>query len=108
MSRPNRSTSRVLQVRLSPEEMEALERIAKRRKVPVSTVAREQLLGLIAEEAASASDLHSSAMLFTVNSLVALSSHLQEMVTHTLESSTTVVDMSFPPALDVAEANRPN
>lgn len=42
--------SKVLQVRLSPEELEALERIASRRELPVSTIAREQLLTLLGEE----------------------------------------------------------
>lgn len=47
VSRPNRARSKVLQVRLNPEELEAVERIAQRRGLPVSTVAREQLLRLI-------------------------------------------------------------
>ncbi len=42
--------SKVLQVRLNPEELESLERIARRRELPVSTIAREQLLRLIAED----------------------------------------------------------
>lgn len=42
--------SKVLQVRLNPEELESLERIAQRRELPVSTIAREQLLRLIAED----------------------------------------------------------
>jgi uncharacterized protein YbaP (TraB family) len=45
--------SKVLQVRLNPEELEALERIAARRQLPVSTIAREQLLKLIAERPVS-------------------------------------------------------
>lgn len=47
VSRPNRARSRVLQVRLNPEEYDALERIAESRELPVSTIAREQLLRLI-------------------------------------------------------------
>lgn len=54
VSRPNRARSRVLQVRLNPEEMEAVEAIAARRGVPVSTVAREQLLQLIEQDRQSA------------------------------------------------------
>lgn len=42
--------SKVLQVRLNPEELDALERIARRRELPTSTIAREQLLRLIAED----------------------------------------------------------
>jgi hypothetical protein len=42
--------SKVLQVRLNPEELESLERIARSRELPVSTIAREQLLRLIAED----------------------------------------------------------
>lgn len=45
--------SKVLQVRLNPDEMAALEAIADRRELPVSTVAREQLLRLIAADAAA-------------------------------------------------------
>ncbi|MBP2454829.1 hypothetical protein [Mycolicibacterium lutetiense] len=46
-SRPNRARSKVLQVRLNPDEMESLEMIAYVRHQPVSTVAREELLSLI-------------------------------------------------------------
>ena len=46
VSRPNQTRSKVLQVRLSPAEFEAIERIAQRRGLPSSTVAREQLLAL--------------------------------------------------------------
>jgi hypothetical protein len=42
--------SRVLQVRLNPDEYAAIERIAERRGLPASTVAREELLKLVAEE----------------------------------------------------------
>jgi hypothetical protein len=42
--------SKVLQVRLNPDEFAAIERIAATRKLPASTVARELLLRLIAEE----------------------------------------------------------
>jgi hypothetical protein len=45
--------SKVLQVRLNPDEMAALEAIADRRELPVSTVAREQLLRLIAADPAA-------------------------------------------------------
>ncbi|WP_235848262.1 hypothetical protein [Mycolicibacterium holsaticum] len=50
VSRPNLARSKVLQVRLNPEEYEAIERIAERRGLPASTVARERLLVMIAEE----------------------------------------------------------
>jgi hypothetical protein len=49
VSRPNLARSKVLQVRLNPEEFDALEAIAARRELPVSTIARAQLLKLIAE-----------------------------------------------------------
>jgi hypothetical protein len=42
--------SKVLQVRLNEDEYAAIERIAAQRDLPVSTVARERLLTLIAEE----------------------------------------------------------
>ena len=41
----------VLPVRLDDVELAALERIAAERELPVSTVAREQLLRLIADDA---------------------------------------------------------
>ncbi|WNG80176.1 hypothetical protein C6A86_018190 [Mycobacterium sp. ITM-2016-00316] len=47
VSRPGRGRSKVLQVRLSPDEFEALEGIAAGRDLPVSTIAREHLLSLI-------------------------------------------------------------
>lgn len=52
VSQPGRARSKVLQVRLNPEELAALERIAERRELPVSAVARAQLLRLIADEKA--------------------------------------------------------
>lgn len=42
--------SKVLQVRLNEDEFAAIERIAARRELPASTVAREQLLKLIAAD----------------------------------------------------------
>lgn len=56
VSRPGRARSRVLQVRLNPEEMAALEAVAVRRGLPVSTVAREQILQLAEEDAAAKAD----------------------------------------------------
>ncbi|ULP45937.1 ribbon-helix-helix domain-containing protein [Mycolicibacter virginiensis] len=53
VSRPGRARSKVLQVRLNPDEFDALEEIAERRGLPVSTVAREQLLRLIAADEAA-------------------------------------------------------
>jgi hypothetical protein len=50
VSRPGRVRSKVLQIRLNPEEMAAVEAVAERRGLPVSTVAREQLLRLVQEE----------------------------------------------------------
>lgn len=49
LSRPNRARSKVMQVRLTPDEFEAIERIAEQRGLPPSAVARAQLLKLIAE-----------------------------------------------------------
>ncbi|MBF4194550.1 ribbon-helix-helix domain-containing protein [Mycolicibacterium phlei] len=49
-SRPGHARSKVLQVRLNPEEYDALEAIARRRNLPVSTVARAHLLQLILED----------------------------------------------------------
>lgn len=43
------SRARVLQVRLNDDEYTALERIAALRDLPVSTIARERLLDLIAD-----------------------------------------------------------
>lgn len=51
VSQPGRARSRVLQVRLNPDEYEAIERIAEDRGLPVSTIARAQLLGLLDKSA---------------------------------------------------------
>ncbi len=50
VSQPGHARSKVLQVRLNPEELAALAAIAERRGLPVSTVAREQILRLVAAE----------------------------------------------------------
>jgi hypothetical protein len=50
VSQPGRARSKVLQVRLNPEEMAALEAIAQDRGLPVSTVAREQILHLLSAD----------------------------------------------------------
>jgi predicted DNA-binding ribbon-helix-helix protein len=42
--------SKVLQVRLNQDEFDAIEHLAERRQLPVSTIAREQLLKLIAAD----------------------------------------------------------
>ncbi|WP_157680142.1 hypothetical protein [Mycobacterium dioxanotrophicus] len=52
VSRPNRARSKVLQVRLNPDEFEAVERAAERRGLPASTVARDRLLKMLREDAA--------------------------------------------------------
>jgi predicted transcriptional regulator len=57
VSQPNRARSKVLQVRLNPDELDALERIADRRELPVSTIAREQLLRYITMENAGPNPL---------------------------------------------------
>lgn len=57
VSRPGRARSKVLQVRLNPEEMAALEAIAERRELPVSTVAREQVLRLLDADASDVGPL---------------------------------------------------
>lgn len=44
--------SKTLQIRLNPEEFEELERVAARRGLPTSTVAREAILRLIRPAAA--------------------------------------------------------
>ncbi|HTH89881.1 hypothetical protein [Mycobacterium sp.] len=73
VSRPNRARSKVLQVRLNPEEFAAIEAIADRRGLPASTVARERLLSLIADEApVSGVDL--------VNQINQAARHLKELV----------------------------
>lgn len=57
VSRPGHTRSKVLQVRLNPEEMAALEEIAKRRELPASTVVREQILRLLDADAGDAGPL---------------------------------------------------
>jgi predicted transcriptional regulator len=44
--------SRVLQIRLNPEELAELERLAEERGLPTSTVAREAIIRLIRPEVA--------------------------------------------------------
>ena len=55
--RPNRARSKVLQVRLNPDEFEAIERIAADRGLPPSTVARERLLAMIREDKGGEADV---------------------------------------------------
>lgn len=50
VAQPGRTRSKVLQVRLNPDELARLEVIAERRGLPVSTVAREQILDLLSED----------------------------------------------------------
>lgn len=57
VSRPNRARSKVLQVRLNPDEFEAIERIAAGRGLPPSTVARERLLAMIREDQGGEADV---------------------------------------------------
>jgi predicted RNase H-like nuclease (RuvC/YqgF family) len=48
VSRPNRAPSKIVQVRLNPDEYAAIERIAEEHGLPVSTIARAQVLALLA------------------------------------------------------------
>ena len=59
VSRPNRARSKVLQVRLNPDEFEAIERIAGGRGLPPSTIARERLLAMIREDRGAEADVAS-------------------------------------------------
>lgn len=47
VSRPGNARSKVLQVRLNPDEFDKLQDIATARELPISTIARAHLLGLI-------------------------------------------------------------
>ena len=75
VSRPGRARSKVLQVRLNPEELDALEAIAARRDLPVSTIAREQILKLLAQDEAVAVP---GTMQAAVGQLVTLAKSIQE------------------------------
>lgn len=55
--------SKVLQVRLNPDEYAAIERIAERRGLPPSTVSREALLRLVADDDAEGEPLVAIAVL---------------------------------------------
>lgn len=57
VTRPNRARSKVLQVRLNPDEFDAIERIAADRGLPPSTVARERLLAMIHEAQGEQADM---------------------------------------------------
>jgi len=72
VSQPNRARSKVLQVRLNPEEFDAIERIAVRRGLPASTVARERLLQMIREVDATDADVAAQ--------LVAAADRIKELV----------------------------
>jgi hypothetical protein len=48
VSHPNRALSKVLQIRLNPEELNELERVAESRGLPTSTVGREAILRWLA------------------------------------------------------------
>lgn len=63
VTRPGRARSKVLQVRLNPEELEAVERIAAKQGLPASTVARERLLRMIAEDQADDLDVAAQVMI---------------------------------------------
>jgi hypothetical protein len=76
VSRPNRARSRVLQVRLNPDEFEAIERIAERRGLPASTVAREQLLAMVSDDQAGDSDSTAAAL---VDQLLLTASRLKDL-----------------------------
>lgn len=81
VSRPNRARSRVLQVRLNPDEMEALEQIAEQRGLPVSTVAREHLLRLVAPRE-TAGKPQIDAALALVDELFVTASALRDLHAH--------------------------
>jgi len=76
VSRPGHARSKVLQVRLNPEEFAALEAIADRRELPMSTIAREQLLRLIADQ--EASDQPLVALIAAADRVQALASNVRE------------------------------
>lgn len=63
VTRPNRARSKVLQVRLNPDEMEAVERIAAQRDLPPSTVARDWLLRMVRENEAQAGSATATALI---------------------------------------------
>lgn len=73
VSRPNQAQSKVLQIRLNPEDFVALEAIATRRDLPVSTIAREQLLKLLAPDESGAAP---GTMLAAVSELVSLATSI--------------------------------
>lgn len=75
VSRPGRARSKVLQVRLNPDELDALEAIAARRDLPVSTIAREQILKLLAQDEAAAAP---GTVLAAVTQLVTLATSIQD------------------------------
>ena len=77
--------SKVLQVRLNPDEFAAIERIADKRKLPASTVAREQLLKLIAEEASGGGEVTPAVgLVAALTNMEAFSSRLREQLTESV------------------------
>lgn len=75
ISRPNRARSKVLQVRLNPDEFEAIERIAADRGLPPSTVARERLLAMIREDKGGEADV-ATQLVAVADQIRAVAAHL--------------------------------
>ena len=75
VSRPNRARGKVLQIRLTDEEFDALEAIARRQDLQVSAFARDELLGVVQRFSTEPSEVEA-----LVGSLAALADRLKVMV----------------------------
>jgi hypothetical protein len=89
VSRPGRARSRVLQVRLNPDEYEALERIAAVRDLPVSTIARAQLLEMVRSERSRDAEAESDNVEDLFEDVSDLLAKLEESVKRRLEGRAT-------------------
>jgi predicted DNA-binding ribbon-helix-helix protein len=90
--------SKVLQVRLNQDEFDAIESLAERRQLPVSNIAREQLLKLIATDDAPTdrlAQLQSSAEMLAnfVAELRTARGRTQKYITGELDADANVITL---------------
>jgi hypothetical protein len=97
--------SKVLQVRLNPDEFAAIERIAADRKLPASTVAREELLKLIADEASDDVPL-GSRLAATLTHMEAISSRLRQRLAESVAAGNLTANLAVRACTDEAPSGR--
>ncbi|HEY1838955.1 MAG TPA: hypothetical protein VGG53_01815 [Mycobacterium sp.] len=103
VSQPGRARSKVLQIRLNPDELAAVEAIAERRGLPVSTVGREQILQLIAEDAATQAD--APAAVLSLSRLLGAAEMIKEYADQVRDEMPT--ELNFPGMTRIRSPKRP-